>query len=89
MLIAAVTLLAAQSLHVETLTYKFDKVHTQIHASVNHMGFSNSTARFRVKDGGVSLDPADLSKAKVAVVIDANSMDLGDPTWKEHLSDAK
>lgn len=85
-LFALATLALVGTAQAETLNYSFDKVHTQIHASVNHIGFSNSTARFHVKDGSISLDTADLAAGKVDVTIDATSIDLGDATWKEHLS---
>ena len=42
-LIAIASLALAAGAHAETLNYSFDKVHSQVHGSVNHMGFSNST----------------------------------------------
>lgn len=87
MLVAGLALVG--SVQAETLTYGFDKVHTQVHASVSHMGFSHSTAAFRVKDGSIVLDSANLAAGKVDVVIDASSLDLGDATWKEHVSAEK
>ncbi|MCU0754943.1 MAG: YceI family protein [Xanthomonadales bacterium] len=86
---AAVAALIATPALAEPLSYSFDKVHTQVHASVSHLGFSNSTARFHVKDGSFTFDPADLANAKVDVTIAADSIDLGDKTWKDHLSGAK
>lgn len=88
-LLALATLGLAAGAQAETLKYSFDKVHSQIHASVTHLGFSNSTARFHIKDGSLELDLADLSAGKVDVTIDVNSMDLGDATWKDHLSGEK
>lgn len=88
-LIALATLAFIGSAQAESLTYSFDKVHSQIHASVKHMGLSNSTARFHIKDGSLTLDPADPTGGKVDVVIDASSIDLGDATWKEHVSGEK
>lgn len=73
----------------EALTYSFDKVHSQLHATVSHLGFSHSTARFHIKDGSYTFDSSDWASAKVNVTIDATSMDLGDATWKEHLSGEK
>lgn len=70
-------------------TYEFDKVHSQLHASVSHLGFSNSTARFHIKDGSLSFNAEDWTQSKVDVEIDAASIDLGDATWKDHLSGAK
>ncbi len=81
--------LLSTSAVAEPLTYAFDKAHSQIHASVNHLGFSNSTARFLIKDGSLTLDVAEPTSGKVDVTIDANSMDFGDAKWKEHLSTDK
>lgn len=86
--LAAAALIAAPAL-AEPLSYSFDKAHTQIHASLSHLGFSNSTARFHVKDGSFKFDPADLANAKVDVTIAADSIDLGDAKWKESMSGAK
>lgn len=70
-------------------TYQFDKVHSQVVFYVNHLGFSNSSGRFHVADGAIQLDDKDWSKSSVQVVIDVNSLDMGDATWKEHLLDAR
>ena len=59
------------------LDYQFDKVHSQVHASVLHMGFSNSTARFNVKDGTISFDAADVASAKVDVTLNVAGISLG------------
>lgn len=88
-LIAIATLAFAAAAPAETLNYQFDKVHSQVHGSVNHMGFSNSTARFHIKDGTLSLDSADWSGAKVDVTLDVAGIDLGDATWREHVSAEK
>lgn len=83
------TLLFATAASAESLSYQFDKVHTQVHASVNHMGFSNSTARFHVKDGHIQMDPGNWDDAKVDVTLDIAGIDLGDANWKEHMSSDK
>lgn len=88
-LIALATLAFAAGASAEPLSYAFDKVHSQLHASVNHMGLSNSTARFHVKDGTISFDTADWSTAKVDVILDVAGIDLGDATWQEHVSAEK
>ncbi len=90
MLILAAALATAGSVHADAITtYGFDKAHTQIHASVSHIGYSNSTARFKVKDGTLRFDPADWTSASVDVTIDAQSLSLGDETWEQHMADAK
>jgi polyisoprenoid-binding protein YceI len=88
-LILAAALAATGSVHAEAIDYGFDKAHTQVHASVSHLGFSNSTARFEVKDGTLRFDPADWASASVDVTIDAKGLSLGDQTWEEHMADAK
>jgi polyisoprenoid-binding protein YceI len=88
-LLALATLAFASTVAAAPAEYRFDKVHSQIHASVKHLGFSSSTARFHLKDGVLTLDPADPTSGKVDVTIDATSIDLGDATWKDHLSGEK
>jgi len=79
----------ASTASAEALDYAFDPVHTQVHASVDHMGFSNSTARFHVADGVIRFDPDDLAASSVDVTLAASSLDLGDSTWNEHVSAEK
>lgn len=88
-LIALAALAFAAGATAAPQTYQFDKVHTQVHASVNHMGLSNSTARFHVKDGSIVFDAADPASSKVDVTLDITGIDLGDATWKDHVSAEK
>ena len=88
-LIALATLTFAAGASAEPLDYQLDKVHSQVHASVLHMGFSNSTARFAVKEGTISFDAADVGSAKVDVTLNVAGIDLGDNTWQEHVSAEK
>ncbi|MCB1643619.1 MAG: YceI family protein, partial [Xanthomonadales bacterium] len=69
------------------MTYQFDKVHSQVHASVDHLGFSHSMARFAIKEGSIVADAEDLTGAKVSVVMAAQPI-FGDPTWEEHMAAA-
>lgn len=57
-----------------------------MHTSVLHMGFSNSTARFNVKEGTINFDAADIPGAKVDVTLNVAGISLGDATWQEHVS---
>jgi polyisoprenoid-binding protein YceI len=70
-------------------TYQIDVAHTQTYFTVNHMGFSNSTGALRVKQGTLSFDEADWSAAKVDLTLDMATLQFGDATWNEHMSDAK
>lgn len=69
----------------EPVRYRFDTVHSQVHASASHLGFSQSTGRFPIKEGMLEFDPNDWSQSKVAVRIDATRLDFGDATWNEHM----
>lgn len=71
------------------VTYRFDAVHSQIHASASHLGFSDSTGRFHVKDGTLVFDPADWSSASVEAVIAAMSLDFGDAKWDQSMQAEK
>jgi polyisoprenoid-binding protein YceI len=82
-------LLLAGSAAAAPLTYSFDKAHSQIHFSANHLGFSNSTGRVKISDGSIVFDPADWSTAKVDATIDIASLDFGDATWNEHMAAEK
>lgn len=86
---AAALLAVAGSAAAAPLDYRFDTVHSQVHASVSHMGLSNSTARFHIKDGTLRFDPADIAASHVDVTLAADSLDLGNATWKEHVSAEK
>jgi polyisoprenoid-binding protein YceI len=70
-------------------TYSFDIPHTQVHFTVNHLGFSNSTGRMKLKEGTLDLSQGDLSFSSVRLTLDVASLDYGDATWNEHMRDAK
>lgn len=69
--------------------YSFDVRHTQIYFTVNHLGFSNSTALLSLKEGSLTLDQANMSNSKADVTIDVASLQFGDKTWNEHMADKK
>lgn len=64
-------------------TYRFDLVHTQVLFAVDHQHFSRPQGRLRVKDGWFRFDPKDWSSARVDVVVDLASLDLGDARWND------
>jgi len=68
-------------------TYTFDVPHTQIYFSVNHLGFSNSSALLSLKEGTLTLDQANMSISKAEVTIDVASLQFGDKKWNEHMAD--
>ena len=63
-------------------TYSFDPVHTQIFFCTVHLGFSKPCGRLHVSAGNFSFDAKDWSTAHVDVVIDIESVDLGDAEWE-------
>lgn len=85
--VALAMAVGASGASAESLSYTLDPVHSQVHASVDHLGFSHSTARFVVKQGQIVADADDLSGGKVSVVLAAQPV-LGDATWEEHMGAA-
>ncbi len=69
----------------EPQEYQFDKGHTQIRISWNHLGLSEQSALFRDYEGTVTFDQADVSNSAVNVTIDPASVDTGVPDFDDHL----
>jgi len=69
----------------EPQTYQFDKGHTQIRISWNHLGLSEQSALFRDYSGSVTFDQADVANSAVEMTIDPASVDTGVPKFDEHL----
>lgn len=69
----------------EPQIYQFDKGHTQIRISWNHVGLSEQSALFREYSGTVTFDKEDVSKSAVDVTIDPASVDTGVPDFDAHL----
>ena len=67
-LLAAIPALAAD-------TYTFDKAHTKIGFSAQHLVISTVEGRFKDFDGTITLDPNDISKSSVKVTIKTASVD--------------
>lgn len=65
--------------------YRFDTVHTQILFFVDHLGFSKSQGEFLKFDGGFDFSRRDFSRSKVAVTIQADSLDMDDEKWNKHM----
>lgn len=59
--------------------YTFDPSHTSLTFRVNHLGFSNYTARFARVEGALQLDPAQPEQATLDVRIDPGALDLPSP----------
>ena len=60
-------------------SYTLDKAHASLTFRVNHLGFSNYTARFKRFDARLQFDPADLTASSVTATVDPRSLDLDNP----------
>jgi polyisoprenoid-binding protein YceI len=59
--------------------YVMDKKHSNLSASLLHMGLSHYTMRFDAVEATYTFDPAAPEASQVQATIDANSLDVGDP----------
>lgn len=59
--------------------YTLDKAHASLSFTLNHLGFSNYTARFTDFDARLTFDPAKPAASRVEATIDANSLELPTP----------
>jgi polyisoprenoid-binding protein YceI len=59
--------------------YKLDKAHASLIFRVNHLGFSNYTARFKNFDAQLQFDPANLAASQVTVTVDPASLETDYP----------
>jgi len=85
-LIASFALAAAVAAPVFAAdTYSIDPNHTFPIFEVNHMGFSTQRGRFDKTTGTITLETA-AKKGSVDLSIDTKSIDMGFPTWNEHVS---
>ena len=71
----AAALLASASALAQTASYAIDPNHSEIDFSIRHMAISTVQGRFAVKSGSIDLDPANITKSAVSVVVDVNSVD--------------
>jgi polyisoprenoid-binding protein YceI len=83
--IAAFAPLTAQA---QIENYGFDKVHTQIFFSVDHLGFTQSVGRFLDFDGGIVFDRTKPEGSSVDVTIKTASLEMNDEKWNAHLKSA-
>lgn len=59
--------------------YTLDKSHASLIFSVNHLGFSNYTARFKNFDAQLDFDPAKLEASKFTGTVDVSSLETDYP----------
>lgn len=60
-------------------SYTLDKAHASLIFRVDHLGFSNYTARFRQFDAKLTFDPANLTASTVTVTVDPRSLETDFP----------
>jgi polyisoprenoid-binding protein YceI len=73
---------------MNTNGWALDTAHSGIAFSVRHMVVAKVRGRFAGWSGSVELDEADLTRSRVAVEIDARSIDTGNAQRDEHLRSA-
>jgi polyisoprenoid-binding protein YceI len=59
--------------------YTLDKLHSSLVFRLNHLGFSNYTARFKTFDAQLQFDPNDPTTATLEVKVDPKSLDVENP----------
>lgn len=62
--------------------YTIDPAHTSLLFRVDHLGFSNYTARFKKATAQLQLDPNNLAASNVTVTVDAKSLETDFPDPK-------
>jgi polyisoprenoid-binding protein YceI len=68
--------------------WNIDASHSHLQFSVRHMVITKVRGAFRTYSGSIELEGEELSLARVAVVIDASSIDTSEPKRDEHLRSA-
>lgn len=70
---------AEEPVDVPAGAYTMDLMHTSVLFRVDHLGFSNYTARFKKATAQLQFDPNNLAASNVTVVIDAKSLETDFP----------
>ncbi len=82
-LLFSLTFCAAQNKNQDELlpsgAYKLDKTHASLIFRVDHLGFSNYTARFKNFDAELILDPSNPKDAKLEATVDPRSLETDFP----------
>ncbi|MEO8669875.1 MAG: YceI family protein [Tahibacter sp.] len=64
-------------------SWQIDTVHTQIHFSVDHLGFTQSMGLIKAREGRLRFDPADFAHCEIDVIVDPATLLMGDAKWQE------
>ncbi len=84
-----VALFAAATLaNAEPVSYSVEPMHTSAVFEVRHFGTSTLRARFNVRSGTITIDPA-AKTGKADIVIDSSSVSSGVPSFDQSLKGAK
>ncbi|MEM7442588.1 MAG: YceI family protein [Pseudomonadota bacterium] len=86
--LVATTILATSSALAAPEERQFDRAHTLIAFTVDHLGFSTTYGAFTEFDGTLSLDQDDPSNSSVSVMIDSASVDSRDADRDGHVRSA-
>ena len=85
LLLAGVITLYGQGVMAAPDKFEFDKAHTNILFSVNHLGLSNFFGQFNDFDGHVVFDQEKPANSKVEITIRTASVDTDVPDLDKHL----
>jgi polyisoprenoid-binding protein YceI len=88
LLTALASLAAAAPAFAEVQEWRVDGAHSYVGFKVRHMMVSWVRGQFAEVGGTVAFDPADLSKTKVEIDIDANSINTANERRDKHLRSA-
>ncbi len=80
--------LALAPLPLLAADWSFDKSHTTVLFTVEHLGFSDTTGIFRDFDGDVTFDPENIAATEVSFTVDAASIDTFWEARDEHVRGA-
>jgi polyisoprenoid-binding protein YceI len=69
-------------------SYSFDLSHSTVGFHVRHLMITKVHGRFQTWNGTLEIDEADLARSRVAVEIDAASIDTKEPKRDDHLRSA-
>ena len=69
----------ASTAPVPTGSYTLDKAHASLLFRVNHLGFSNFTARFKRFDAQLQFDPKNFAASTLTATVDAKSLETDYP----------
>lgn len=70
---------AASPAKVPAGAYTLDLSHASLIFKLDHLGFSNYTARFKKMDAKLEFDPANLAAAKLTATVDVRSLETDFP----------